>query len=168
MKRTKINYIESYARISDCKQYRYQLFRLWDTLKPLLGIVMHNSSTADGENDDPTIIRCVNRAYWAGYGGILVGNVFALRATNPQEVYEHPSPIGPDNPEYLLDLVIWCQHILCGWGDLPPEEYVNKILDKIGPAKLFHLGLTKKGQPRHPLYVSYNQKMIYWKEMEGK
>jgi len=28
---------------------------------------------------------------------------------------------------------------------------------------LYHLGLTKHGLPKHPLYISYKQKPLIWK-----
>ena len=46
------------ATISTCEKYRYQLWRKWDEGKKCLVFIMLNPSTADAENNDPTITRC--------------------------------------------------------------------------------------------------------------
>jgi hypothetical protein len=66
-----------------CEVYRYELRRVWDAQLGLACWVMLNPSTADANEDDPTIRRCVNFARTWGYGGIVVRNLFALRATDP-------------------------------------------------------------------------------------
>ena len=72
------------AVISDCKRYRYRLWRIWNGSQSRLVFVMLNPSTADGEQDDPTIRKCVGFAERLGYGGIEVVNLFAWRATDPR------------------------------------------------------------------------------------
>ena len=58
---------------------------------------MLNPSTADGETDDATIRVCRGRALRMGYGGIIVVNLFAYRATSPDNMECAADPFGPDN-----------------------------------------------------------------------
>ena len=72
--------MKSHATFSSCKKYRYSLFRIWDEDKPLVLFIGLNPSTADEKEDDPTIRRCINFAKQWGYGGLIMGNLFAFRA----------------------------------------------------------------------------------------
>jgi hypothetical protein len=45
-----------------------------------------NPSTADAEVNDPTIRRCIGFAHDWGFGGLLMLNLFAFRATDPKRV----------------------------------------------------------------------------------
>ena len=83
---------------SDDRRYRYELSRIWDAALPPVLFVGMNPSTADEEQDDPTIRRCIRFARDWGYGGLLMGNLYALRATDPQELtraVEPPDTISP-------------------------------------------------------------------------
>ena len=82
------------AVISECGKYRYSLTRIWDESKPKVMFIMLNSSTANANNDDPTIRRCINFAKAWGFGDLYVCNIFAYRATNPQELLKVDNPFG--------------------------------------------------------------------------
>ena len=73
---------EKSAIISECEQYRYELRRIWQPKKGLVCWVMLNPSIADANIDDPTIRRCIGYTAKWGYGGRVVVNLFALRATS--------------------------------------------------------------------------------------
>lgn len=62
------------------------LWRIWDDSLPKVMFVGLNPSTADETEDDPTIRRCVHFAERWRYGGIYMLNLFAYRATNPDEL----------------------------------------------------------------------------------
>ena len=72
------------AVFSDCRKYRYALWRVWDESKPVAVFIGLNPSTADEVNDDPTVKRCVNFAQEWGYGGLCMANLFAFMATDPE------------------------------------------------------------------------------------
>ena len=76
------------AVISECKRYRYVLTReaRYGSIPcSRLMWLMLNPSTADARADDATIRRCRGFSQALGYGGaFMVGNLFALRATDPR------------------------------------------------------------------------------------
>lgn len=146
---------EKSAIISDCGAYRYRLERTWDPELPRVAFLMLNPSTADAEADDPTIRRCIGFAKSWGFGGLIVGNLFALRSTDPKALYSHPDPIGPENNGHLRTISVDAETIVCAWGahgafrDRGRE--VAKMLDF---CNLAALKVTKEGHPGHPLYIA--------------
>lgn len=91
------------AVFSPCRTYRYGLWRIWNPGAPLLAFIMLNPSTADDVVNDPTVERCVRRAVSMGYGGLRVANIFALRSTDPTQLYVSVDPIGPDNDTAIIE-----------------------------------------------------------------
>lgn len=146
--------MQKLAIISRCGLYRYTLTRIWDGDKPLIAFMMLNPSTADANLDDPTIRRCIAFATAWGYGGIIVINLFAFRATDPKALYRAADPIGPENDDYIRDVAGRVEEIVCAWGAhgiFKGRCYeVSSMLDNYN---LSALRLTKAGQPSHPLYL---------------
>lgn len=156
------------AVISPCGSYRYMLTRPSEHLFPTTGpavFVMLNPSTADAEQDDPTIRRCRGYARSWDCAGIVVANLYAFRATSPKALLTCPDPVGPDNDEWLRELALEHKEIVCAWGaNANPKRAaeVVKIFRDAG-AKLWCLGTTKSGAPRHPLYVKGDQPLVEFK-----
>lgn len=146
----------SSAVLSDCGVYRYELRRVWEPDRPLLAWVMLNPSTATATEDDPTIRRCIGFAKAWSYGGIVVVNLFGLRATDSAFLKAHPDPVGPDNDEHIRSAVEECGAVVCAWGSHSMVSGraadVLTALTASGVAPLC-LGRTTTGRPRHPLYV---------------
>lgn len=140
------------AVISPCGQYRYHLTR-GDA--PRLLFVMLNPSTADAQTDDPTIRRCLGFARRLGYGGIEVANLYALRATKPAALRTHPDPVGPHANAWLMQLAANHRDILCAWGANATPDRVAAALPFLQAhrSRLWCLGRTAGGQPRHPLML---------------
>ena len=136
--------------------YRWSLWRSWSSTadQRACTFVMLNPSTADGRRDDPTIRRCVGFASREGFTGIHVVNLFALRATDPAKLKMVPDPVGPANDSVILDAVRSSEFIVAAWGQHGPlfgrDEAVLRLLEG---HRIWCLGTTKKGQPRHPLPV---------------
>ncbi|HEY1197231.1 MAG TPA: DUF1643 domain-containing protein [Thermoplasmata archaeon] len=132
--------------------YRYSLWRVWNEKLPKVLFVMLNPSTADEKVLDPTVTRCVGYAKRWGYGGLLVGNLFALRATNPKRLYSARDPVGPTNDAALLGMLPDVELVVAAWGNyggyLNRGPYVAKMLVRVEA-----LGVTKNGHPAHPLYL---------------
>lgn len=154
----------SEAVYSDCERYRYLLTRVWAP-GPNALFVMLNPSTATEVQNDPTVERCERRARALGFGAFRVTNIFAFRATDPKVMRAEPDPVGPENDAAILESAIWADTIVCAWGNhglhLDRGARVTRLLRETN-APLFHLGLTGQGQPRHPLYVGYDQAPQPW------
>ncbi|WP_085044312.1 DUF1643 domain-containing protein [Ensifer aridi] len=143
------------ATISACGTYRYRLERVWDADRAKVAFIMLNPSTADAENDDATIRRCIGFAKSWGFGGLIVGNLFALRSKNPKRLYEHADPIGPDNNAHLLTIALRSEQIVCAWGAHGRHRDRGRdVVRLLKGCNLSALKITKGGQPGHPLYVA--------------
>lgn len=140
------------AVLSDDGQYRYRLTRTWDAEKPTLGFVMLNPSTADDVEDDPTITRCLGYAKDWGYGSLVVGNLFAYRATDPDDLRAATNPVGPENDEYLRDICSGAEKVVAAWGTDGALDGRGKEVTSMLDASLYALDTTKDGHPNHPLY----------------
>lgn len=159
--------MEKSAIISECGNYRYSLSRVWDNSKPSVMFIMLNPSTADSENDDPTIRRCIGFAKDWGYGGIIVCNLFAYRATNPKDLLKCSNPFGDENIWHTKSNSEKVNLIITAWGNYPIVDKVLKGLSAfrlLTPVlnKLHYLELSKTGCPKHPLYLKKELTPIKW------
>lgn len=140
------------AVISDCDRYRYELTRRWAD-GPVATFVMLNPSTADGDQDDPTIRRCTGYATAWGCGGLHVVNLYALRATSPADLWAADDPVGPENDAWLMCAAITGGPLVAAWGAHARPDRIAAVLELPGFHSLEALATTKAGQPRHPLYL---------------
>jgi hypothetical protein len=162
------------ATLSDCRTYRYHLWRVWDEDLPCLVFVMQNPSTADERVDDPTIRKCVHFARRDGYGGISVRNVFALRATDERELLTHPDPVGPLNLDHLgtARQVSVLTRLVVAWGkpfggNRLRSHYraAESILAGLAP---YCLGVNGDGSPKHPLFLANATPLVGYREAKDK
>jgi hypothetical protein len=193
-----IAYVARGAEISDCGKYRYRLWREWrlgnsqqwdmwteDDGSPALDgagqqigeplacvFVMLNPSTADGNEDDPTIRRCVSFAQREGYDRLEVINLFSYRATDPKALLalnHNDDPVGTDNERHVDLTLNRAGLVICGWGVHgghigQDETMLGWLQDRIDllprQVAIMALGITKAGHPRHPLYLPSNAPLI--------
>lgn len=158
--------VVSEAAFSSCGAYRYALTRVWDAALPRVAWVMLNPSE---RRNDPTIERCERRSRAMGCGAYRIVNLYAFRATRPHDLLAAADPIGPGNAAALRDAARWSGRVICGWGaHAAPACAADAVaLMRQAGAALFHLGLTKGGQPRHPLYVAYAVQPKPWASHSG-
>ena len=149
------------AKLSDCRIYRYELWRTWDDSKPYAMFIGLNPSTADETEDDPTILRCINFAKSWGYGGLCMANLFAYRATQPEDMKKASDPIGDKNNETLILLAQKAGVIIGAWGNdgvfLNRSEEIRSLIPEINVLKV-----NKSGEPAHPLYLKSTLTPIEW------
>ncbi len=150
-------------------EYRYGLHRPIDASsdKGTVMFIMLNPSKAhetDETQNDPTIKRCKGFAKRWGYGQLVVVNLSPLRATKPKKLRElkaagfEPSCVRKANLSILKRGAAMADKIVLAWGangtwDIRVKRALQPYVDKV-----YCLGTTKKGHPRHPLPVPYSQK----------
>ncbi|MCT4607733.1 MAG: DUF1643 domain-containing protein [Pelagimonas sp.] len=152
----------SRALYSPCGRYRYGLWRIWDDTLPELLFVMLNPSTATEEKNDPTIERCQRRAIQLGFGAVRIANLFAFRATKPADLKRAEDPIGPENAQLLSEWSGKSAMTIAAWGSHGDTLAQGQAIAPLLNGDVRHLGLTKAGHPRHPLYVSYDVQPAPW------
>lgn len=141
-------------------EFRYTLTRgPWLNGEGTVLFVMLNPSTADEQRDDNTIRRCIGFAQSWGFQRLTVGNLYALRATDPRELFRVKDPVGPRNGLALIELASHADEVVVAWGATqhPEPGRASHVLDLLQAAfgAVQCLGLTPAtGQPRHPLYVA--------------
>lgn len=156
------------AIFSRCERYRYVLWRKWDMLDPepvFMAFIGLNPSTADETVNDPTIRRCIGFAKREGYQGLYMLNLFAFRATLPEEMMAADDPVGGiENDLQIASYVELAGKAIACWGvdgsfqqrDLQvarltrPSPYAKTLF--VGDI-LWSFGRTKEGHPKHPLYL---------------
>lgn len=122
-----------------------------------------NPSTADETKDDPTIRRCIRFASDWGFGGLVMTNLYAYRATNPIDMRRQGrAAIGESNDEWLVELAEKAGIVVAAWGaNVGPVLGRDARVRKLVP-ELRVLGLTKHGFPRHPLYMKADSQPALW------
>ena len=156
--------------------YRYQLRRTWGNSGSHATWIMLNPSTADALEDDPTIRRCTAFTKAWGLDGLIVVNLFALRATDPRELRGHPDPVGPANDRWIAEALHSSSVVVAAWGAHPlaekrTDQVTAIVAERAGYASC--LGVTKDGYPLHPLargksYVPAGTELRYFEpELQG-
>ena len=139
------------ATLSACGLYRYELKRIWDETRPLVLFICLNPSTADAESEDNTSRVCINYAKRWKFGGLLIGNLFAYRSTDPRALRHVCDPVGPENDIWLKKLQTESSLVICAWtktGKLMGRS--QHVLSFIKNPHCLVQG--KDGYPGHPLY----------------
>jgi len=145
------------AILSEDRKYRYILSRTWDETKPTVLFIGLNPSTADENEDDPTIRRCINFAKSWGYGGLIMANLFAFRTTNPQGLYSEKNPVGSENDYYIKKFANKSEKIIACWGNHGCLNNRSQIVYELVDS-LHCLDTNKSGEPKHPLYIRSDAK----------
>lgn len=124
-----------------------------------------NPSTADETNNDPTVRRCIAFAKSWGYGSMCMTNIFAFRATDPEVMKSERFPFGDENSKHILSVGSEAALIIAAWGThgayLSHGNNVRKMFSHQG-LQLHHLGLTRHGHPKHPLYLKATTQPTLW------
>lgn len=154
-----------HAALSEDRVYRYQLSRSWGG-GPLVTFVMLNPSTADEHTEDPTLRRCMRFAQEWGFGGVRLVNLYALRATNPHDLWRAVDPVGPENNRYLSEAAAQAGTLVAAWGIHAKANRVAEVRALPGFETLTSLRTTRDGHPGHPLYLPKSLTPSPWPKPE--
>ena len=151
------------AIFSRCGLYRYTLERRW-AIGPSLLWVLLNPSTADAKRDDPTNRRGIGFSRRWGFAACVFVNLFAFRSPDPSEMKAAGLPIGLDNDFHILDQAERADRIVVAWGTHGLHRNRDSaVLAMLSEYKLFCLGTTNEGHPRHPLYLRGNTELVAYR-----
>lgn len=145
--------------------HRFSLSRVWDRRLPIAAWLMLNPSTADDEQDDPTIRRVMHFSRENGCGGAIVVNLWPLRTAYPRDLWPAiacvPAKVLERNEASIFDANRAASlHIVAFGADAGRSHrpHVAKMLGAfrnrsvpVGSAPFRCLGLTDDGWPLHPL-----------------
>lgn len=144
--------------------HRYRLDVKWGD-GPRVVFVGLNPSTANAEQDDPTLRRMKGFARAWGYGSLSVVNLYPWRATDPADLWRLPVSAWMDGGLALARLRDVCEgvDVVPCWGapSVPRghrafhDRRAAEVLATIQgcASSVWALGWTQEGHPRHPLYV---------------
>jgi hypothetical protein len=163
---------EGTAEFSACGIYRYTLTRKWDEAKPMICFIGLNPSTADAEVNDPTIRRCIGFAHDWGFGGLLMLNLFAFRATDPKRVLKltreaamgEKCADGNLNDAFSLRScakLANAKKVVACWG-ANALEYGKLVSIQLAERRVRLCRFDRKGSdyPGHPLYLPATSKLV--------
>jgi hypothetical protein len=170
-----------WARFSRDWRMRFRLARSLDG-KPLTiegpGVVVAqrrvtfgllNPSTANAFENDPTVTRCAGFARSLGADVYEVVNANALMSTDPKALYKLATGMRGDDAANNEQILLACRgayRVIAGWG-------VHGALGQRGAhvwamlraeeIEVWHLGRTKAGHPKHPLYLKADTTPEVWR-----
>ena len=165
---------QRWASISSDERFRYSLGRTFkNQVNPSgakLLFVMLNPSTADGQNDDPTIRRCLGFAWDWNFYQVTVGNVYAYRATDPKDLIaalaRGEDCHGPSWEHTLGNLAFEADTCIVAWGRNGAScdrARAMKVLCDHHRGDIYCLGKTLDGSPKHPLYLAADTKREWYR-----
>jgi len=155
--------IDQGAILSECRKYRYSLWRIWDPSKDKILFIALNPSTADENKDDATIRRITDFSDQWGFGGFYVCNLFAFRATKPVDMFQSVSPVSDPmdilaNDREMIHTAALCTKIVFCWGNEGAADQRCFVVQKMFP-EAWCFGTTHSGQPKHPLYLAKDTRL---------
>jgi hypothetical protein len=157
------------AIFSPCGTFRYRLERPIAESGLVIAFFGVNPSTAGAEVEDQTTMKWRGFCRVNGARRYIAGNPFAFRATEVRELASADDPVGPDNAEHLSKIMADADMLVPCWGSrtkLPPKlwphlDALAAMIRSCGkPVRIF--GLTKSGDPKHPLMLGYDTQFIEW------
>lgn len=150
------------ATFSECRKYRYCLWRIWDRSKPMVMFIGLNPSSANEIDSDPTINSVGRISKFNGYGGFFMMNCFAQVSTDPDQLTDIDYQL---NDEWLKAVGQLCKDVVFAWGafDVVKDTGRDKQLSELFPNAMCLL-INKLGSPKHPLYAKGCTPLIPFKQ----
>ncbi len=160
------------AILSPCGLYRYRLERDVAMEGKVFAYFGINPSTADAIDNDATVRKWIGFTKANGGQRFIVGNVFAYRSKDVRDLAEVEDPFGDDIGEHITDIIQDADILVPCWGNtdkVPPKLQFafDVMLDALTSSgkPVMHFGLTKRGDPKHPLMLGYATPLLPWSEL---
>jgi hypothetical protein len=134
---------------------------VWNVALPIYAVIGCNPSTADENEDDHTIRKTIGFGARLGFGGVLMLNVGAFRATDPRKWAAASDPFGPGNSvEHLQAYLVKFapRLVVAAWGKPCTSSPRGKRRAELIQQSITGLqcwGKSADGSPRHPLILPY-------------
>lgn len=161
------------AIISPCGKFRYRLERDVQMDGLTFAYFGINPSTADAMRDDATVRKWIGFTKANGGRRFIVGNVSAFRATDVRELAA--ALISPaqhrQNLDHIQRIITDADILVPCWGNRSkaPRHMHNDfdtvlamLLTSGKPVR--HFGLTASNDPKHPLMLGYDTRLIDWSD----
>lgn len=162
------------AVISKCGKYRYRLDRSIAIEGPIYAFFGINPSVADANIDDATVRKWIGFCKKWGASRFIVGNAFAYRSTDVKALAHIDDPYGDDIGDHITDIINDADILVPCWGNVskvPPalQGAFDVLMDSLVSSgkPVMHFGLTKSGNPKHPLMLGYDTPLVPWDEAGG-
>ena len=157
--------MRSEAYLSEDRIFRYWLLRVWEETQPIYAVISCNPSSADELENDNTIRRIIGFGKLYGYGGVLMLNVGAFRATDPKDWKAAADPFGPRNTieclqtylnqfKPMLTVAAWGKPAMISQRGVHRAEAIKKAI-----TGMRCWGRNTDGSPRHPLMLPYTTEL---------
>jgi hypothetical protein len=159
-----------YSDASKVPVFRYAFARWWCAERPAMVWVLLNPGTGDTEQRRrPTLEKCIgwtkkSKSLEIGqpYGGLIFLNIFAARSRTPRCLTKMPDPVGPHNDAVLQLFGDLGLTTVLAWG--AKGRLRNRAATVAPFFKDPHcVGVTSRGDPRHPLYVRNDVPFQPWR-----
>lgn len=137
--------------------HRLWLKRAWRSVpKYYVAIVGLNPSTAQPDLDDPTIRRDIGFAQGFGYDALFKINPISYRCTDPSKL-PLEDLVHPENTNVIRAVAAQCSQVILAYGAAPRrlQPFIDEMLKvlRLAHPRLYCLGRTAAGHPRHTLYL---------------
>jgi hypothetical protein len=158
------------ATFSLDRKQRYALWRKFGWGTKTVTFICMNPSTADAETDDHTVHRMIGFAKKWGYDHLNVVNVLPYVTSEAATAKRMAlTVLLGDTDQGNQEIAVWvamdkAETVVLAWGAALPLEMQRQFLEamcvKLDGKKLWCLGMTKHGRPRHPLMVRKDAKLV--------
>lgn len=157
------------AVISPCELFRYRLDREVQERGIVAAFFGVNGSTAGPIEEDQTTRKWSGFSMRNGFRRYIAGNPFAFRARDVRRLAQVADPVGLENARYLAEIITEADVLIPCWGDrnkVPKtlrhrfDQLMEQLLASGKPVLIF--GLTKGGDPKHPLTLDYRTPLVPW------
>lgn len=160
------------AEIED--NYRWVLKRAWGAGPCALWCGV-NPSDANGQRDDPTMLREIGFSYRWGFGSLVKVNIYPFISANQQALRRWRASWAPDmresefdhsafhawlrNVDVVRGLIEKCDIRIAAWGNGAEGDDLTQFLDELAfdyeekarPIQWHCIGKNANGSPKHTL-----------------